>query len=127
MTDQRKSPTEGQGFSNSFGGEYENELYSEITKKASGAKLKSAGPVFVTPCPPAENGGTLRALTSPVISKLSPLWQAGDVFHPYLLLQEARRAAANGRILLVAVIADGKEASFADKDLDSWLRGEVGK
>lgn len=127
MTDQIKSPAGGQGFDNSLGGECREAYYQNLAESARAVKPKWAGPVYVTPCPPAENGGTLRAVTTPVTSKLSPLWQAGEIPHPYNLLQEARRAAANGRVLLVAVIADGKDVSFAHKDMEAWLRGENNK
>lgn len=128
VTDQRKSPTEGQGFSNSFGGEYEKHLYSEITKKASGAKMKWAGPLIVRPSQPGQNGGSLFALCDGVVGQRS-VWQSGEIIHPFALLHAARLAADDSRVLLIAVMGDGTTAdiSLREERVDAWLRGEVGK
>lgn len=124
MIEQEKSPTGGQGFPNSFGGEYGNQSYSEIAKKASGAKIKWAGPIVVRPTQPNERGGNLLALAD----GLQGLWKSGTIIDPYMMLHAARVAADGGRILLAAIISDGKPSGLVirQEDVDAWFHGEAG-
>ena len=120
MTDQRKSPAEGQGFDNSRGGECLEALCREILQKSKTVRITSGSPSLWhwTNSP----GMPLRAMLP------GPSWVAGETPHGFKIMHEVRRANDAGLLYPILLIGDGTQAGISlDPDrAEAWLRGEAG-